>query len=280
MLECFAEIERQGGVVSFVDPEPSGIVAPEKLQRALRKETVLISIGWGNNEIGIVQNMGKLSRAIRAREGGRNIMFHTDAGQAPLYLSAQVHSLGVDMMSIGSGKLYGPRGIGALYIRDASLLAPVIVGGGQEKGLRSGTEEVVLAAGFAAALEVVGRERNAESKRLLKLRDELARELVAHIHGVVINGDLRHALPHMLNVSIPGTKTGEYLALQLDHAGIAVSTKSACDEGNRASHVVAALGGEEWRAINTLRLSLGRETSARHLRKVAHVIEQLASHRS
>lgn len=149
--------------------------------------------------------------------------------------------------------------------------------------MRAGTENVALAAGFAAALNVVAGERESESRRVGKLRDSLADELLEKIPGLVVNGstslttsgDLRHALPHILNVSIPPAdwRTTEYLTLALDRAGIAVSTKSACEEGEKASHVVKALGGEPWRAENTIRVSLGRETTASDVRRVAKVLE-------
>jgi cysteine desulfurase len=203
------------------------------------------------------------------------VIFHADAGQAPLYEAAHVHSLGVDLLTLDSGKLYGPRGIGALYLSDRTKLAPVILGGKQERGLRAGTENVALSAGFACAFELVAHERNAESKRLEELRHFFARELQVHIPGVVLNGDKNAALPHLLNISIPDINS-EYLALALDHAGIAISTKSACREGQeQLSHVVAALGGDEWRANNTLRFSFGRDTKKADLQKVLEVLVHL-----
>lgn len=174
-------------------------------------------------------------------------------------------------MSFGSNKLYGPHGIGALYVATGTELASIVVGGGQERNLRSGTENVALAAGFAKAFEMISRERNDESRRLEKLRAKFAHEIAARIPSVIINTPLKHSLPHMLNISIPNIQS-EYVTLALDRAGIAVSTKSACAEGGaKASHVVAALipsGAEGWRAENTLRFSLGRETRLSDLDRV------------
>ncbi|MEY4747523.1 MAG: hypothetical protein RLZZ416_572 [Candidatus Parcubacteria bacterium] len=263
ILEAFADIERRGGEVTFVDPDERGLIEPEGFARLLRPATALVSIGWGNNEIGVVQKMSELALAIKNKS--ERTLFHSDAGQAPLYISPQVHTLGVDLMSLGSGKLYGPRGVGALYVRDPSRLSPIILGGGQEKGLRSGTEEVSLPVGFASAMRAIGKERAAESRRLRALRADLANGIGEKFPHVIINTDLKQSLPHMLNISVPGEKTGEYLALQLDVAGVAVSTKSACDEGNASSHVVAALHGPKWRSINTLRFSLGRSTTKREV---------------
>lgn len=262
VLACFAEIERLGGTVSHVEPDERGIISAEAVGRALRSETVFVSIGWANNEIGTVQPLGKVARTLDSfsEEHNTRIVFHVDAGQAPLYLPTLINSLGLDLLSLGANKLYGPHGIGALYVSNDVELGPVAFGGKQERGLRAGTESVALASGFAAAYETVAREREGESKRLRNLRDDLARQLTLCIPGMHINGDLEHALPHMLNISIPGINS-EYVTLALDHAGIAVSTKSACREGEEShSHVVAALGGEEWRAGNTVRFSLGRDT--------------------
>src|SRR3989344_2252089 len=278
VLECFAEIERMGGSVSHADPDARGIITPDTIARLLRKETVFISVGWANNEIGTVQPLGKITQVLRAyeKEQGMMVALHADAGQAPLYLPTIVNSIGVDLLSFGANKLYGPHGIGALYIGSRMLaggIAPVIMGGAQEKGIRAGTESVTLAAGFAAAFEVVARERDAEAKRLSELRDTLVRELSAGIPDLVINGDLKHALPHMLNISIPNISS-EYIVLALDREGIAISTKSACREGEQASHVVAELGGESWRAKNTLRFSLGKETAQSDVERTAQALRQ------
>jgi len=277
VLEPFGEIERLGGTVRFVDPDPRGIISAQNIATALRPETVFVSVGWGNNEIGVVQPLAAISRAIREFEikNGQKITLDTDAGQAPLYLTPHVHTLGVDMMALGAGKLYGPRTIGALYVADPSMLAPLILGGGQEKGLRAGTEKAVPAAGFAVALEAVGKERKKEAERLAKLRDDFAREIAARIPDAIINGDLKHSLPHMLNISIPGERSGEYLVLALDHAGLAISTKSACREGEARSHVVYALGGEQWRALNTLRFSLGRDTTSADIKNTVHMLTEV-----
>jgi cysteine desulfurase len=277
VLECFVEIERLGGTVTHVDPDERGVITPEAVQLALKAHTVFVSIGWGNSEIGTVQPLAHIARAIRAHEDVHKtrVVFHTDAGQTSLYRPLQVHSLGVDLLTLDSGKLYGPRGVGALFVGKDVDLAPIMLGGKQERGLRAGTENVALAAGFAAALVYAAGERESEAKRLEKLRDYFASEIIARIPGAVVNGAHVQAMPHILNVSIPNIQS-EYLVLALDHAGIAISTKSACREGEASrSHVVEALGGETWRSQNTLRFSLGRSTTKKELIKVLRV---LASH--
>ncbi len=277
VLEAFSEIERQGGVVTHIKPNSRGIFTPEKVLMALRPETKLVSIGWTNNEIGVVQPLRNISRALK--EVNPKILIHSDAGQAPLYLSPQVHSLGVDLLSLGSNKLYGPHGIGALYVGTNALLAPITVGGSQERNLRAGTENVALAAGFASALKESAALRESEALRLTVLRDDFARELREALPDVVINGALEYALPHMLNVSIPDIQS-EYVTLSLDTEGIAISTKSACKEGEeRRSHVIDALYSDDssnaWRAAHTLRFSLGRETTAEDLTNVVRTLVEI-----
>lgn len=288
VLECFAEIERRGGHVSHVEPNAKGIIEPSSVARALRPETVFVSIQWVNHEIGTVQPLRDIRAVIDEHESKHSstVIFHSDFGQGPLYLSPQVHGLGIDIASIDSGKLYGPRGVGCVYLHNRAALAPIIIGGGQERGLRAGTENVALAAGFAKAFSIISTERHSEAKRIKILRDDLAERIVAHIPGVIVNGDLKHAFPHMLNISILSISS-EYVTLQLDHAGIAISTKSACREGEESrSHVVEALGdarsaassvalAKEERAQNTLRFSLGKETAARDVRVAAETLAKI-----
>ena len=288
VLDCFAEVERLGGAVSHVEPDERGRITPEAVGALLRKETVLVSIGWGNNEIGYVQPLKEIRRVLDGHEKSRGttVLFHSDAGQGPLYFANTAHSLGVDLLALGANKLHGPHGVGALFIHNRAELAGVLQGGLQERGLRAGTENVALAAGFAAAYEIIALRRETESKRLRSLRDELAKNLMQAIPGLVVNGDLKHALPHMLNISLPNIQS-EYITLALDHAGIAVSTKSACREGQeRRSHVVLALGDaksasssvvltKEERAENTLRFSLGDETKEGDIKRIVEALVSL-----
>ncbi len=279
VLECFAEIEGIGGSVDFVDPDVKGVIRPEAVGALLRRQTVFVSIGWGNGEIGTIQPLSRIRALINGheKEHGSTVILHSDAGQALLYDAANVHSLGVDLLSIDSGKLYGPRGIGCVYLSERAKLSRIVHGGKQERGLRAGTENVALAAGFAAAFKTIAHERVSESKRIGNLRDELSQQLQTIIAGMIENGDSSHAMPHIINISIPDINS-EYLVLALDHAGIALSTKSACREGEeQQSHVVEALAAaaqgqsatgqietqqmNEWRSRNTLRFSLGRETT-------------------
>jgi cysteine desulfurase len=270
VLQSFAEIERLDGEITHVYPDKNGIISPETVANVVRENTVMVSVGWANNEIGVVQPLRDISRAVLAKNP--KVLIHSDAGQAPLYIAPQVHTLGVDLLALGSNKLYGPHGAGALYISNRVQATNILHGGKQERGLRPGTENVALAAGFAAALAETSKRRDAEKKRLKKLRDNFASEIVARIPDAVVNGDPDRTLPHMLNISIPNIDA-EYVTLALSQKGVSISTKSACREGEESqSHVVAALSQEEWRAQNSLRFSLGRETVARDLAKAAKLL--------
>ena len=276
VLECFSEIERLGGVVTHIDPEMHGLVTVDSVLSAVRSTTMLVSIGWANGEIGTVQPLREIAHALRAHP---HVLLHTDAGQAPLYLAPQVHTLGVDMMTLDSGKLYGPRGVGALYLSNRLQLAPILFGGAQERGLRPGTENPILATGFAEALAAAGAERHVEERRLFSLRSLFLTKVLT-IPGTLVNGEKR-VLPNIVNISVPGIQS-EYMTLSLAARGIAISTKSACREGNnRRSHVVESLGGEAWRAENTLRFSFGRETTEHDLmRTLEHLKEIVTRHRA
>ncbi len=284
VLEAYGEVERLGGEVTFAPCDAHGVIMPEEIERLLRKETVFVSIGWGNGEIGTIQPLARIARVIAAhgKVYGTTILLHSDAGQAPLYEAAHPRSLGVDLLSLDSGKLYGPRGIGALYMSDRADISGVTFGGSQERGLRAGTENVALAAGFAKAFDIIALERVDEGRRLRELRNDFAREIAALIPAVVFNTDLRNSLPHILNISVPNINS-EYVVLALDHAGFALSTKSACREGEaRESHVVKALAvaaealakeaGLHWRATSTLRFSFGRATTVLDLSLAAQAL--------
>lgn len=279
VLACMSEVERMGGTVTHVVPTTQGVITAEHVRMALRPNTVCVSVGWANSEIGSIQPLRDISQIIRAHEAreSTNILFHSDAGQAPLYLHPHVNTLGVDAMSFGGNKLYGPHGVGVLFIKDPSSLSRILYGGGQEKGLRPGTESVALACGCAEAFVRIGEMRHVEAKRIEHIRDTLAQELTSLVGGISINTDSTHALPHMLNVSIPQV-SGEYLTLMLDAKGIAVATKSACREGEgEVSHVVALLGGDAWRASHTLRFSLGVHTRASDVAVVIHALKESLS---
>ncbi len=264
--DVFTPFISRGLEVSLVQPSEHGEIKSEAIQSALKENTVLVSVALVNSEIGTVQPVHairKLLKDTKPKVGSatlEKIIFHTDACQG-LYQSLVPQGLGVDLMSLDSGKMYGPRGVGVLYIKNGIKISPVLRGGSQEQGLRPGTENVALAAGFAAAFEEIAEMRMAESERLVELRKEMISMIYHTELGAVVNGDGKNQTPHILNISIPKIDA-EYVAMYLDQRGVSLTTKSACLERADASssHVVEALGGEKWRATNTLRFSFGRDT--------------------
>jgi cysteine desulfurase len=274
---CRSDEFRMYADVTEVQPDEHGCIRPSALLAALTKETCLVSIGWANGEIGTIQPMRSLSQVIRAyeKETHTEIVFHSDAGQAPWAVSPQPHGVGLDIVTYASTKLYGPRGVAALFVRRGVQLAPTIFGGSQERGIRPGTEDPILATGFAAACVELEAKRTTYFKQLRELRTEFITS-VQVIDGVLVNGTYSDQLPHLLNISIPRIDS-EYVMYALDHAGIAMSTKSICllESGDPVSPAVAALGGEGWRATNTLRFSWGKETTLEDIKTVVAALVQI-----
>ena len=272
VLECFRELESRGAKVDYAQVRENGIVEPNTIAKLLRPETVLVSVGYANNEIGVIQPIRKISKVIRAHN--LKTFFHSDGSQAPLYLDCNTDRLGVDLMTLDGHKMYGPKGVGILFVRRGTPLTPIIFGGGQERGLRSATENVALIVGISRALEIASSLRKKESTRLAILRDYFHSDVLKNIRtsNLIVNGDMKERLPNNLNISIPGTDT-EFLLLKLDAEGIAVSTKSSCLGTEGGSYVVRALGGGEARALSTLRFSFGRQTTKKD---IDTVIKKLA----
>jgi len=274
VLEPVAELARLGVQVDYVRILPSGIFDLDDLKKKLRRETVLVSLMAVNNEIGTIQPIREIAKVVRhfrkensKSPGERLPFFHTDASQAPLYLELDTNTLGVDLITLDGHKVYGPKGIGMLYVRRGTELVPSISGGGQEAGLRSGTENIPAIAGLAVALEIAERERAKESARLIILRDFAISEILSKIPGAILNGDQTNRLPNNINISIPDIDA-EFLVLQLDTRGIQCSTKSSCLKDESESYVIRELGGESWRAKNSIRLSLGRSTTKSDMKYV------------
>ncbi|WP_436888367.1 cysteine desulfurase family protein [Nocardiopsis dassonvillei] len=243
--------------VTALGVDREGRVDPRELERALRPETVLVSIMHANNETGTLQPIGELARITRAH----GALFHTDAAQSVGKVSVDVADLGVDLLTLVGHKLYAPKGIAALYVRDRAMIEPIIGGGGQERGLRAGTENVPYIVGLGTAADLAAADLVAGvDERLRSLRDLLSTELDRRLPGRVhLNGSARERLPQTLNVSIDGTVGHELLAAC---PGIAASTGSACHAGVRSSSpVLAAMGVKPEHGQGALRLSLGRWTT-------------------
>lgn len=269
-------LEREGHAVTTITVAQTGIVDASIVVSAVDDATVLVSLMMANNEIGTIQPVAavaKLLDGVRTDRKRRGITlplyFHTDACQAAGYLDLSVARLGVDLLSMNGSKIYGPKGSGVLYVRQNVTLEPLLYGGGQERGRRSGTSNVAMAIGFAAALEIVQESRQGETKRLTVLRDRLIALIEERIPNMLVNGHLEHRLPGNVNVSFPGLE-GEALVLYLDGAGIMASTGSACASGSEdPSHVLVAIGLSQHDATASLRLTLGRSTTQEDIAYVA-----------
>lgn len=258
-----------------------GLVDVLALEKLIDDQTVLVSIMYANNEVGTVQPLKKIAALLNQKRRGRTadlpLLLHTDAAQAANYLDLHVARLGVDMLSINGGKIYGPKQSGALYVNRRARLAPIIVGGGQEQGLRAGTENVAGIIGFAAALLQAQSLQAKEVKRLQTLQKLFLDLLKATVPGIVVNGSLRQRLPNNVHVTIPGTDN-ERLLIQLDEAGIVAAAGSACSAANtEPSHVLAAMGLGDAAARASLRFTIGRATTAADIVQTVQTLAHLVS---
>ncbi len=277
VLEPCRQLEKEGAETTYLPVDKKGLVNLSDIKKAIKKNTVLISVMYANNEIGSIQPIGQISQLIGQAEHsiGHKIYFHTDAVQAFNYLNCDVKKLGVDLLTLSGHKIYGPKGIGALYVRQNTPLEPVIFGGGQEQGLRPGTENTASIIGFAEAVQIAAQEREKEAKRIKPLRDKLIKGLLQKIPGAKLNGPQESRLPNNVNVSIPGIE-GESMLISLDQEGIAASTGSACSSRSlRPSHVLLAIGLTPEQAHGSLRFSLGKYTTRQDIEKVLAVLPKI-----
>lgn len=275
VLETARSLAGEHVRVEILPVDSRGLVNPRELRKLITPETMLVSVMYANNEIGTVEPITDIAKEIRhARKvnGSAYPYFHTDGAQAANYLDINVARLGIDLMTLSSGKTYGPRGIGALFVKRGVNLVPLMHGGEHEGGRRPGTEPVALAVGFATALAEVRKTSAKESKRVQKLRDALAEKILKKISGILINGSLECNLPNILSLSIEGVES-DALVLYLDAAGIAVSGKSACKSAETgASHVIMAIRGE---GEGSVRFSLGRETTSADIVRVVSELSRI-----
>ncbi len=268
VLETCKYLEKHGFEVTYVKPNSKGIVEVEQIEKAIRPTTILISLMYVNNEIGTIQPIEQVGTLAQRK----HILFHTDACQAAGYLDLDVQRLHVDLMSLNGSKIYGPKGVGVLYKKIGVAVEPLIHGGGQEFGLRSGTEHVAGIVGFAKALEIAQLLKERETQRLTSLRDYCIRRIVHEIPGSVLNGDQEQRIPNNVNVSFEGLEA-QPLLMELNAVGIAASTGSACaSQNDDPSHVILSVTKSAARAKSSLRLTFGRGTTQQD---VDYVIEQL-----
>ncbi len=257
VLDVFSWLGKQGFDVTVLSVDETGRVSPKDLERALRPDTTLVSIMFANNEIGTLQPVAELGELCRQRD----VLFHTDAVQVVGHLPLDLATLPVDLLTMSAHKMYGPKGVGALFVRRGVRIDPLVHGGGQERGLRSGTENVAGIVGFGAAARLA-RERLAAGEHLkeTELRDHLLEGLL-EVDDVLLTGHRTDRLPFHASVCVRFIE-GEALLLRLDAAGIGASSGSACTSGSLdPSHVLLALGLDHATAHGSLRLSLGKDTS-------------------
>ena len=273
VLDTCAALERRGFEVTYLGVEGDGRVHPAAVEAALRPDTVLVSLMMANNEIGVLHPLADISALCRQR----GIRLHTDAAQAAAVLPCRVDDLGVDLLSLSAHKIYGPQGVGALYVRRRRphvRLAPQMHGGGHERGRRSGTLPVALLVGFGVACELAAKRHATDGQHLRNLRDRLLAQLEELLPALVLNGSLEHRLPHNLNVSLPGVEATTLIEALED---VALSSGSACTSAaHDSSYVVRLLPDGETRAHSALRCGLLRTTPAAEVDQAARSIARAA----
>jgi cysteine desulfurase len=275
VLESVKKLEKEGFEIKYVSTNKFGEVNLQELKKYLNNQTILISIMYANNEIGTIQPIKKISKIIKNFRQKKYLpFFHTDACQAANYLDLNIKQLGIDFMTLNGGKIYAPKASGILYKKSGLSIDPIIFGGGQEKNLRSGTENLTSWMGIAKALELTQKEKNSEIKKIKQLRDYFQKNILK-IPKVILNGHPQKRLPNNLNIIISDIE-GEALILELDKAGIAASTGSACHSHSlEPSHVLKSLGLSREKIHGSLRFTLGKYTTKKEIDYVIKVLPKI-----
>jgi len=273
VMEACKFLERRRYRVTYLPVDEYGLVDPSDVKKAITDKTILISVIHANNEIGTIEPIAEISRI--AQEAG--VYFHTDAVQTTGHIPVDVNELGVDLLSISAHKLYGPKGVGALYIRKGTKLVPLMHGGEQERRRRASTENVPGIVGFGRAVELAKQEMNEEAERLTHLRDQLIQGLLERIDHSRLNGHTLKRLPNNVNISVDFVE-GESMLLNLDLEGICASTGSACSSSSlEPSHVLLATGLSHEQAHGSLRFSLGKWTNEEEIKQVLDILPKIVA---
>jgi cysteine desulfurase len=273
ILEPCKRLEKEGYSVGYLPVDGYGTVDVERLKDAITKKTVLVSIMYGNNEVGTIQPIKEIAKICKEN----NILFHSDAVQAIGKIPIDVKELGLDMLSISSHKINGPKGIGALYIKTGVRIDPFILGGGQERGLRSGTENVANIVGFGKACQLAKENLQKNAAYLSSLRDHLIKRVLTELSHTSLNGHKENRLPNNAHFTFLGVN-GEDLIIKLDENGIAASTGSACSvKTQKASHVLKAMGFSHEQITGSLRLSVGLTNTIEEIEKTVDVLKTVVS---
>ncbi|MFH1780992.1 MAG: cysteine desulfurase family protein [Patescibacteria group bacterium] len=282
VLETVEHLEKQGLITaSYIKPEKNGIIKAENVFKEIGDNTLLISIMYVNNEIGTIQPISEIGKELKTINQKRKhkIYFHTDAVQALNYLDCNVDKLGIDLLSFSGHKIYGPKGIGGLYVRSQTPLKQIQHGGAQEQNFRAGTHNIPGIVGLSEAITIIKKTGKKDYKQVEKLRNALWKGIQEKIKNVTLNGDEKNRIPSNLNVSFKNIE-GEGILISLDLDGIAASTGSACSSGSlEPSHVMMALQNDPLRAHSSIRFSLGkfntRDDVDYLLKKLPPIIEKL-----
>ncbi|MDH3384700.1 MAG: cysteine desulfurase [Nitrosopumilus sp.] len=271
ILEPCKILTKEGFDIIYLPVNNYGLVDPLILKNNLTENTSLVSIMFGNNEVGTIQPIADLAKICKEK----NILFHTDAVQAVGKIPIDLKKLGIDMLSISSHKINGPKGIGALYVRNRISINPLILGGGQENGLRSGTENVANIVGFGQACELARVNLLDNSAKMKGLRDYLSNKIIQEIPEVTINGHPVNRLPNNVHLTFLGVN-GEDLLIKLDENGIAASTGSACSvQIQKASHVLKSMGFSHEQITGSLRLTIGISNNLEEMDKVVEILKNV-----
>lgn len=271
VLNTCKTLEKQGFQVTYLDVDEYGTVSPAKLESAIRQDTILISMMYANNEVGTVLPV-KECAGIAEKRG---ILFHTDAVQACGHIPVDVREAGIDLLSASAHKFHGPKGVGFLYIKKDAELGPLLYGGGQERGLRSGTENVAGIVGMGVAARRMAEHLNENRERIGQLAEHMRKRLREEIPGIVFNGHPQSRLPGIVSVCIPPVE-GESVLIQLDLAGICASSGSACTAGSREpSHVLTAMGRTWEEAKGSLRFSLSEENTLEEIDETVEALKKI-----
>ncbi|KKU16985.1 MAG: Cysteine desulfurase [Candidatus Azambacteria bacterium GW2011_GWA2_45_90] len=285
VLNALKALEKEGFEVTYLDVDKNGLINPEDVEKAISQDTILISIMYANNEIGTIEPVAETGAIIKKyRDSEKTPFFFIDACQAAGALELDVQKLGVDLLAVNGSKIYGPKGVGCLYVSKGIRPMPLVYGGGQENNFRSGTENVPGIVGLAKALEIAERERETENVRLAELRDYFIGRVLKEIPKTVLNGHKTKRLPNNVNITFLDIE-GESALLYLDEKGIYISTGSACTSNSlEPSHVITALGRPYEHAHGSLRFTLGRKTAKEdldyvleHLPKVVEKLRRISA---
>lgn len=275
ITETVAYLEKQGVVVQHAPVDEQGRIILEALQNLLSLKTKLVTCAYVNSEIGVVQDIKKISRMVRAWNDAQHteVRVHIDACQAPLWLPCALDALGADMMSLDAGKCYGPKGVGVFVKRHWVPVKGILHGGGQEQGLRAGTENTALITGCTRALVRAQENWEERSARVQAIRDYGIQRISSELPQAIVNGSVEHRVVNNINISIPGID-GEYAVITLDAKGVSASTRSACGAGKgQGSHVVRTISHDEARALSTIRFTLGEESTKRDIEYAVSVLK-------